>query len=158
MKDIFGCTFDVHPKTGVLQFPKSIITFTEKTKFIFAINKGISSSQLRRSPYEVNNFMKEAKRRIPFSNIIYIGDGPSDIPCLSLIKKFEGIGIGVIGSGSVRKSYELAKGRRVTVGPYDCDYRRGSTLRKMIEQAIEDIGLSIVRQKERGVVRSPRYS
>lgn len=103
MKDVFGCTFDVHSKTGVLLFPKSVITFTEKTKFIFAINKGISGSQLRRSPYEVNNSMKEEKRRIPFRNMIYIGDGPSDIPCLSLIRKFDGIGIGVIGSGSVKK-------------------------------------------------------
>lgn len=158
MKNIFGCTFDAHPQTDVLRFPKSIVTFTEKTKFVFAINKGISASELRRSPYEVNNSIEEEKRKIPFSNMIYIGDGPSDIPCLSLIRKFKGIGIGVIGSGSVRKSYELAKGRRVTVGPYDCDYKPGSTLRKMIEQAIEDIGLSIVRHRERGVVRSPRHS
>ena len=158
MKDIFGCTFDVNSQTGKLRFPKSIVTFTEKTRFVFAINKGISGSELRRSPYEVNNSVDEGKRRIPFSNMIYIGDGPSDIPCLSLIRRFKGIGIGVIGSGSVRKSYELAKGKRVTVGPYDCDYRPGSTLRKMIEQAIEDIGLSIVRQKQAGVVRSPRYS
>lgn len=66
MMDIFGCIFDADPKTGLLRFPKRIVTFTEKTKFIFAINKGISGTQLRRSPYEVNNAVEENRRSIPF--------------------------------------------------------------------------------------------
>jgi hypothetical protein len=154
--DIFGCTFEVD-KTGSLLFPKSIITFTEKTKFIFAINKGISGELLRKSPYEVNNCIPEADRRIPFANMLYVGDGPSDIPCFSLLMKNGGYGIGVYGKKTVSKAWQLAKGRRMTVGPYPRDYSRGEPLRTMIEKTIKEIAQKIVENQKRKANLAPRY-
>jgi len=158
MTEIFGCTFDAHPKTGMLRFPKNIVTFTEKTKFVFAINKGISGTRLRKSPYEVNNVVDENQRRIPFRNMLYIGDGPSDIPCLSLLMKFGGYGIGVYGKKSIAKAWQLARGRRMTVGPYPSDYSKGKPLRTMIHRTIKEIALNILRHKELKSVPAPRYS
>jgi phosphoglycolate phosphatase-like HAD superfamily hydrolase len=154
MTDIFGCTFDEDPETGLLYRPKSVVTFTEKTKFIYAINKGISSAELRRDPYRVNDSVEEKDRRVPFSNMIYIGDGPSDIPCFSLIKQL-GAGNGSIGHvigvykrGRSRRGYELARGRRITVGPFSANYISDSDLRKCLEDNIFDIGLEIVRKRK----------
>ena len=75
--DIFGGR--LYEKDGIIAGIKSSITFTEKTKFIFAINKGITSN-IREKPYDVNDFILVEKRRIAFKNMIYMGDGPSDIP------------------------------------------------------------------------------
>jgi len=158
LKGVFGCTFDVYPKTGKLRFPKSIVTFTEKTKFIFAINKGISGETLRKRPYEVNSASKEDERPVPFCNMIYIGDGPSDIPCFSLVMKNGGHGIGVFRKGAVKKGYQLAKGKRLTVGPYPCDYRRGKSLRTVLEQIIKEVGLGILRRKEITTIPPPSHS
>ena len=92
--DIFGCAFDYEP-TGRATTVKRSVTFTEKTKFAHAISKGISGEELRRRPYRVNDAMKEEDKRVPFQNMVYIGDGPSDIPCFSMIKALAGHAIGV---------------------------------------------------------------
>jgi hypothetical protein len=115
---------------------KSSVSFTEKTKFIYAINKGITGKRLRSNPYSVNDVISEEDRRIPFRNIIYVGDGPSDIPCFSMITASGGDGIGV--TEKIAKGYELAKGKRTTTGPYSPDYRTGSDMRRALEAAILD--------------------
>ena len=92
--DIFGCSFEFDD-AGVAVAVKRTVTFTEKTKFIYAINKGIAGDTLRRDPYRVNDAMEHADRRVPFQNMVYIGDGPSDIPCFSMIKQFGGHAIDV---------------------------------------------------------------
>lgn len=154
MKDIYGCTFEEDPESGLLRRPKSIVTFTEKTKFIYAINKGICGHELREDPYRVNDSIRDQDRRIPFRNMIYVGDGPSDIPCFSLIQKLgsanAGIGhvIGVYRRATPHKGYELARGRRITAGPFSTRYTRGSDLRKYLEQNILDIGYEIVRRRK----------
>jgi hypothetical protein len=70
-----------------LKYIKRCITFTEKTRYLFEINKGLSQRKTRNKPYEVNEDVELDDRRIPFSNMIYIGDGYTDIPCFSLITK-----------------------------------------------------------------------
>jgi len=151
MTDIFGCTFDEDPETHLVRFPQRTVTFTEKTKFIYAINKGISGDELRRDPYRVNDAIDREERPIPLRNMIYVGDGPSDIPCFSLIQAVGGYGgvrtghaIGVYQKG-IGRGYELAQGRRITAGPYSCDFSPGSDLRRFIERSIVEIGSEIVR-------------
>jgi len=141
--DIFAGRFstDMH---GTITGIKSSVTFTEKTKFLYAINKGISGIDLRKKPYLVNNAVKRVDRRIPFEHMIYLGDGPSDIPCFSAIRGYGGNCIGIVGKGSAIKGYELARGKRTTVGPYSRDYRKGSDLRMMLETIIYKVGYQIV--------------
>ena len=87
--EVFGCAFD-YDAEGRAVAVKRAVTFTEKTKFIFAINKGISGEELRRNPYRVNDALEADERRVPFSHMVYIGDGPSDIPCFSMIRLLQG--------------------------------------------------------------------
>lgn len=151
MQDIFGCTF--RERNGTLA-PKSIVTFTEKTKFLYALHKGISGRELRRNPYSVNDVIPMDQRRIPFGNMIYLGDGPTDIPCFSTVEKNGGKTIGVLKykktykkAGAVlvdkRRAWAIARGDRATLGPYSPNYTRKSDLYLNLKMQIERIGLNI---------------
>jgi 2-hydroxy-3-keto-5-methylthiopentenyl-1-phosphate phosphatase len=144
---IFGCNFyyenrSIQP-TGI----KSTITFTEKTRYLHGIRKGVSVEDLRKNPYKINEALLGVAERIPYKKIIYIGDGATDIPCLSTILKNGGTGIGVTAPfGSFEKGYELARDKRITVGPYTANYENGSDLRKVLEETILKIGSEICKE------------
>ena len=79
--------------------------------------------------------------------MIYLGDGPSDIPCFSAVRDYGGNCIGIVGNDTAHKGYELARGKRTTVGPYSRNYQSGSDLRMMLETIINKIGYQIVAKK-----------
>lgn len=156
MDGIFACNFAYDSKGKTPVSIKSAISFTEKTRFLYGINKGISSRELRTNPYKINDALPNDARRIPFSQMIYIGDGPSDIPCLSAISQLGGTGIGVSSpANSFKKGYELARGKRITVGPYTANYGKGSDMRKVLEETILRMGLEISINKKKHVVNAP---
>ena len=154
---IFGCTFEHDDETNQPVAIKSAISFTEKTRFLFGIHKGFSESELRTKPYLVNDALKE--KRVPLDHMIYIGDGPSDIPCFSVVKNGRGDTIGIRRlkrkEGEISKGYEMARGQRITQGPYKADYSEGSEMRDAIEDAILDIGHDILRQRKERRIGSP---
>ncbi len=85
---VYGCQLAGDTEDGTLKYIKKAITFTEKTRFIFEINKGIDPKDTRSNPLLVNMDVREDQRRIPFKNMIYAGDGMTDIPCFSLLKSW----------------------------------------------------------------------
>ena len=125
------------------------MTFTEKTKFLYAINKGISGDVLRWYPYRVNDSVSAENRRIPFEYMIYLGDGPSDIPCFSAIKGYGGNCIGIIGQENAHKGYQLARGKRTIVGPYSRKYSKDGDLYLVLDTIIKKVGYEIVDRKRR---------
>ena len=133
--DIFGSSF--YEKDGIIAGVKSSITFTEKTKFVYAINKGITS-QIRENPYNVNTFVENDKRRIPFESMIYLGDGASDIPCFSMIKNHGGHCIGINIDNQWYKEFQLELRKR-EMSAFEPDYREDSELRKELENSILEI-------------------
>ncbi len=156
--EIFGCAFH-YDNTGTAVAVKKIVTFTEKTKFVYAINKGISGAELNRNPYRVNDYMAPEVRRIPFRNMIYVGDGPSDIPCFSMIRNLGGKAIGVIppDDADFRKPFELAEGQRLTVGPYTANYEDGSDLFRMMARMVTGIADTILEDREHSLRRAPTH-
>jgi len=146
--DIFAGRFD-EDGTGRIDGIKSSVTFTEKTKFLYAINKGITGKELRRCPFSVNDAIKREDRRIPFEYMVYLGDSPGDIPCFSAVKGYGGNCIGIVGEHSVSKGYQLARGKRTTVGPYSRNYKKGSDLRNVLDTIVKKIGYDIVDRKKR---------
>jgi len=146
---VFGCSF-AYDKEGKPYAVKTAVTFTEKTRYLYGINKGIDTKELRTHPYKIDTVVEDKNRRIPFKQMIYIGDGPSDIPSLSAISQHGGTGIGVVSPHKTfRKGYELAKGKRITVGPYTANFKSGSDMRKVLEETILRIGLEIIEGKRR---------
>lgn len=156
--DIFACSFHYN-EGGRAVSVKRAVTFTEKTKFIYAINKGISGEELKRSPYKVNDAIVPDARRVPVDHMIYVGDGPSDIPCFSMIKSLGGHAIGVMRSDDreLRKPYELARGQRLTVGPYTADYRPASDLYRMLDRLIRGIADDIVVERQQHMRSGPQH-
>ena len=156
--DVFGCAFE-YGLDGRAVTVKRSVTFTEKTKFVYAICKGITGDELRRRPYRVNDAMKQEDRRVPFRNMVYIGDGPSDIPCFSMIKNFNGHAVGVWPpeDAELKKSYELAQGDRLTVGPYKADYQEESDLFRMLWRIVEGIANSMLEERQHQFRSSPSH-
>ena len=98
-KEVYGCEFEEGGNPARICGIKRAVSFTEKTRYIFEINKGLAQASTRKNPYQVNQEIPEGKRRILFENMIYVGDGLTDIPCFSLVKKLGGTPFGVFDPG-----------------------------------------------------------
>lgn len=95
--DIWTCDFHYDSENRIC-FPKNVISFTDKTRYLFHISKYIIGPDSRSKPFEVNKKIKPHEFRIPFEHMIYVGDGYTDIPCFSLVRKNGGIAIGVFNT------------------------------------------------------------
>jgi len=106
-----------------LPYPKRVITDTGKTQYLFRINKGIEDLG-----DSINEHMPEVARPIPFSNMIYFGDGDTDVPSMAVMRKNGGYAMAVHGPGKQRqKCVDLFKAGRCDFFA-QADYRRGSDL------------------------------
>ncbi len=137
---IWGCTFS--ESDGCVRHIRNSITFTEKTKALFAINKGISDFETRQNAYSVNRDRRPEDRRVPFRNMIYLGDGLTDVPCFSLLKQFGGWSFGIFDprkEGSPKKAWEnLVAPKRVT-SAHSPQYRKDDDLGAMLRAAVKQI-------------------
>lgn len=104
-KHIFACTY-IYDENGEAVWPGVAVDYTGKTQFMFKINKGIFSS---RDTQKVNESMADEQKRIPFSNMIYIGDGDTDVPCMKLATMFGGHSIAVFHPGKQEKKENALK-------------------------------------------------
>ncbi|MFB9806893.1 hypothetical protein ACFFQF_17370 [Haladaptatus pallidirubidus] len=84
-KAVYASRLDADSDSAVTNIQRPI-SFTDKTQYLYEINKGITPETARENPYQVNDEIASEKRRIPFENMIYMGDGITDIPCFSLVK------------------------------------------------------------------------
>lgn len=100
---VYGCQFGEDAQ-GVIHQVKRCVTFTEKTRYLFEINKGISPQHVEENRYAVNKNVPLTRRRVPFKNMIYVGDGLTDIPCFSLVKRMGGMAFGVFNPQEVKSA------------------------------------------------------
>ena len=107
-KHIFAGTF-IYDEAGEAQWPGIAVDYTAKTQFLFKISKGIFSS---RDNKQVNESMAEDKKRIPFTHMIYFGDGDTDVPCMKIVGMFGGHSIAVYDPENERKRATAAKLKR----------------------------------------------
>ena len=126
IKKIFASEYFYNSKEYAV-FPKIVVTDTTKTQYLFRINKG--KEDLSET---INNHMSEDRRPIPFDNMIYVGDGLTDVPSMALIKKEGGHSIAVyqkILKGQVEICKKLFKANRVDFIA-EADFRKNSDLFK----------------------------
>ncbi len=118
---------------GRATFPKVLVTDTTKTQFLFRINKG--REDLHES---VNQHMAETARPVPFSNMLYLGDGDSDVPGMRVTKAYGGRAIAVYGAGDEHKRTNcdtLVRDGRADLAA-EADYRAGSRLESVVQKVL----------------------
>ena len=126
-------------------FPKVIVNDTLKTQFIFRINKGKESLH-----ENINLHMPSVLRPIPFQNILYIGDGLTDVPCMTVIRKNGGYAIAVFKPGDqkgLKTCKELLRANRVDFIA-EADYRSKKDLDSLIKLLLNNMVEGIRYAKE----------
>ncbi len=136
-RKIYACSF-LYNSEGDAYWPAAAVNYTNKTQFIFKINKGVESVY---DSTEVNRFIEESNRPVPFSHMIYIGDGTTDIPCMRLVKNFGGHSIAVYNP-EIEESHlgmeALIRDNRVNhVCP--ADYSVGEPIDRLVKMIIDKI-------------------
>ena len=143
--DIWASDFSYN-NAGEIDGLKNVVSFTDKTRFIFQISKGIVGARARSNPFLVNEKIPDDKLRMPFDQIIAVGDGFTDVPCFSLVQKFGGIAIGVYDRDSRErwgKAWGFVESHRVT-HIVAADYRKRSGLDDALSLAVDRIAKHIL--------------
>ncbi len=121
-------------KRGVAEWPAQVVNYTNKTQFLFRIEKGV----LDVNDPRVNDYFKQEEKRIPFRNIVYIGDSDTDIPCMKLVNSLGGHSIGVYDPTIKEKAkvYKMMREGRIKYFA-EADYNEGTEIDKLIKMIID---------------------
>ncbi len=135
-KNIFACEY-LYDGDGNAVWPKTAVNYTNKTQFVYRINKGVLDVS---NDIDLNRSMPDDSKRIPFQNMIYIGDGLSDVPCMKMMKSYGGKAIAVYQTLDEKVKELLRKDRVDYI--YPADYSEGSGLDMTIKDIIRNMAIS----------------
>jgi phosphoserine phosphatase len=136
-KDIYASSycFDHH---GVAEWPALALNYTTKTQYLFRINKGSHDVY---DHERINQYVKPDERPVPFKNIVFIGDGETDIPCFRLVKELGGNSIAVFQphtpKAKSRSKKLMADGRVNFIAP--ADYTEGKPLDLIVKAIMDNV-------------------
>lgn len=118
---------------GVAIWPAQMVNYTNKTQFLFRISKGVTDV----NDPAVNDYFERSELRVPFRNMVYVGDSDTDIPCMKLVTSYGGHAVGVYSAekGDARVKQLLSEGRIRYYAP--ADYTEGGELDSLIREIIE---------------------
>ena len=133
-KKIYASSFYYDPQTGLAKWPAQVINYTNKTQFLFRIEKGV----LDINDQGVNESFAPEEMRVPFRNMVYIGDSDTDIPCMKLVNSYGGHSIGVYNAETKDKSkvYKMIHDSRIKYF-VSADYSEESELDKLVKSIID---------------------
>ena len=132
-KKIYATSFYCD-ENGVAVWPAQVVNYTNKTQFLFRITKGV----LDVNDSAVNEFFPESDLRVPFRNMIYLGDSDTDIPCMKLVKMRGGYSIGVFNpeTNDRTKVHKMTRDSRIDYF-VPADYSEGTELDYLIKTIID---------------------
>ena len=142
-KEVYACEF-LYDADGLAYWPKLDVNFTNKTQFIYRINKGVLDVSDDKG---LNSSMPDDSKRIPFPNMVYIGDGLSDVPCMKTMRAYGGQAIAVYQDSNRHGVEELLSRQRVDY-IFPADYREGTALDVTMKNIIRRIAISDVLAEE----------
>ena len=136
-REIYACEF-YYNENGDACWPKLDVNFTNKTQFVYRINKGVLDVSDDKT---LNDSMPDDSKRVPFTNMIYMGDGLSDVPCMKMMRAYGGQAIAVY-QASNRQGVEklLADGRVDFIFP--ADYREGMELDRTVRDILRKMTIT----------------
>lgn len=168
VQDVWGCEFIEEPIKSNLDIKEQssegfngqscikqiayAIDNTSKTRALFEINKGVNKHE----NIDVNAKLPSYTRRIPFSNMIYIADGPSDVPAFSILKQNGGKTFAVYPKGEAKHLNQVDKLREDNrIDMYgEADYQEGTLTYLWITEQVKKIADKIYNEKEEAIKRS----
>lgn len=132
-KKIFASSF-LFDKNDVAIWPAQVVNYTNKTQFLFRIEKGLLDVNDQR----VNDHFAPDQLRVPFRNMVYIGDSDTDVPCMKLVNSYGGHSIGVYNAETNDKSkvYKMMRDGRIKYF-VPADYTEGQELDCLVKDIIE---------------------
>ena len=104
---IYACSF--YYDNDLVKWPARVVNYTTKTQYLFRINKGILDES---NDIDLNKATKEEQKYIPFENMIYIGDGFTDVPCMKIVKANNGYTIAVYDNNVDKLAKQLLDDKR----------------------------------------------
>ena len=133
--DVFGCSY-AYDEDGCPVWPARVVNYSTKTQYLSKINKGLGKLEDR----AVNEFMPDDERPIPFTRMIYFGDGMTDIPSMRLVKERNGNAIAVYTPKSKNKkqAVKLLSDGRVNFA-LPADYRENKDIDKVVKTILDKI-------------------
>ena len=136
-KEIYASEF-YYDEAGKPVWPKLTVNFTAKTQFVYRINKGVLDVSDDKT---LNDSMPDDSKRVPFTNMVYMGDGLSDVPCMKMMRAYGGQAIAVYQESN-RMGVEdlLAKGRVDFI--FKADYSEGTALDLTVKNIIRKMAIS----------------
>ncbi len=142
-KKIYASEF-YYDETGTPVWPKLDVNFTAKTQFVYRINKGVLDVANDR---DLNASMPDDSKRVPFTNMIYVGDGLSDVPCMKMMRSYGGQAIAVYQPESRTAVEELLQRGRVDF-IFPADYREGTSLDTTVKNIIRKMAVTDLLSEE----------
>ncbi len=152
-KAVFAASF-AYGDDGIAEWPATAVNYTEKTQHLFRINKGILDITNDR---DLNGFTPEYKRRVPFANMIYIGDGLTDVPCMKMTRTRGGTSIAVHPKGDASLSDNMLLQGRCDYAVL-ADYTENSEIESVVTQLLRRISANnaCLGRHERQIERATR--
>lgn len=129
---IYACSF-LYNIDDIAKWPAVSVNYTNKTQFLYRINKGIFEVY----DEAINDKMEENKKAIPFANMMYFGDGLTDVPCMKLVKDNGGNSIAVYENDNTLANKLLKDGRANFAG--EAIYTENSDIDKFVKNVLNDI-------------------
>ena len=134
-KKIFASEF-MYNEEGHAMWAKMAVNYTNKTQFVYRINKGVLDIN---NNVDLNKSQPDEDRRVFFRNMVYIGDGLTDVPCMKLVKQSGGHSIALYHPGEKDKVQPLLKHERVD-WIFEADFREGGALDDAVRTLINQLG------------------
>ncbi|MBR2578119.1 MAG: haloacid dehalogenase-like hydrolase, partial [Erysipelotrichaceae bacterium] len=135
-KKIYACSY-AYSKDGRVLWPSRVVNYTTKTQYLFRINKGVLDET---NDFDLNRKTPENEKHIPFANIVYFGDGMTDVPSMKVVLEQGGNTIAIYEDENQKKeiALELKKDNRASFIA-KADYRNGSKADRLIKGMIDAI-------------------
>lgn len=136
-REIYASEF-YYDETDRPVWPKLAVNFTAKTQFVYRINKGVLDVSDDKT---LNDSMPDDSKRVPFTNMIYMGDGLSDVPCMKMMRAYGGQAIAVYQSSNRAGVEDLLAKRRVDY-IFPADYREDTGLDLTVKNIIRKMAIA----------------
>jgi 2-hydroxy-3-keto-5-methylthiopentenyl-1-phosphate phosphatase len=135
-KEIYASEF-YYDESGKPVWPKLAVNFTAKTQFVYRINKGVLDVSDDKT---LNDSMPDDSKRVPFTNMIYVGDGLSDVPCMKMMRAYGGQAIAVYQETNRMAVEDLMAKHRVDF-IFKADYSEGTPLDLTVKNIIRKMAI-----------------